>query len=85
MLDKIELIEIRLNEIDQELLRTDLGYQAFADLGKERSEIEPVVLKGREYRSALQELEDARMMADGDDPELVELAELEIPDIDGKL
>ena len=50
MLEKIENIEKRLHKIDEKLLVVGNNYQIIADLGRERSEIEPVVEKGQEYR-----------------------------------
>jgi peptide chain release factor 1 len=85
MLDKIEIIEQRLKEIDEALLEVGLDYQQVAVLGKERAEIEPVVLKGQEYRQYLAELEEARLLAGEDDPEIAELATLEISDLEAQI
>ncbi len=85
MLEKIENIEKRLVEIDREYLDVGDDYQKIADLGRERAEIEPLVIKGREYRQALEALEEAHQLADEDDPELVELAEMEIADLEPRI
>ncbi len=85
MLEKIENIEKRLVEIDREYLDVADDYQKIADLGRERAEIEPLVIKGREYRQALEALEEAHQLADEDDPELVELAEMEIADLEPRI
>ncbi len=85
MLEKIENIEKRLAEIDREYLDVGDDYQKIADLGRERAEIEPLVIKGREYRQALEALEEAHQLADEDDPELVELAEMEIADLEPRI
>ncbi len=81
MLEKIEIIENRLNEIDQELIEAGGDYERVALLGKERAEIEPVVEKGREYRQVLQELEEARQLQTVEDPEMAELATQEIEEL----
>ena len=82
MLEKVENIEKRLNAIDQELLTVSGNYQKIANLGRERSELEPVVMKGREYRQALTELNDARGLSQSDDADMVELAEMEIDELE---
>jgi peptide chain release factor 1 len=85
MLDKINIIEDRLLEIDQELNNVGGDYERAAELGKERAEIEPLVIKGREYRDALENLEHAQEFANGNDPELAEIAALEIAELEPKI
>jgi peptide chain release factor 1 len=84
MLDKINLIETRLHEIDEELT-AGVGYERIAELSRERAELEPLVLKGREYRQALENLEQARELANSDDPEMADLAALEIEELEPKI
>ncbi|MBN1231134.1 MAG: peptide chain release factor 1 [Anaerolineales bacterium] len=78
MLDKIKGIEDRYTEINKELESVGSDYQRAADLGREKSDIEEIVQKGEEFRQALEELDDARVMAEDDDPEMAELAKFEI-------
>ncbi|HLF89694.1 MAG TPA: peptide chain release factor 1 [Anaerolineales bacterium] len=85
MLDKIKIIEVRLEEIDEELIQAGGDYERIAELGKERAEIEPLVLKGREYRQALENLQQARDLADSEEAEMAELAELEIEELEPKI
>jgi peptide chain release factor 1 len=85
MLDKIKIIETRLSEIDEELNHVGGNYERAAELGKERSEIEPLVVKGREYRQAIENLAQARELANGNDPEMAELAALEIEELEPKV
>ena len=49
MLNTIQSLEKRYQEINQQLTETHDDYQEIADLAKERSDLEPVVNKGREY------------------------------------
>lgn len=84
MLEKIKGIENRLLEIDQELASLGGDYERMARLSKERAEIEPLVIKGREYRQALENLAQARELANSDDPEMAELAALEIAELEPK-
>ena len=85
MLDKIKMIEDRLREIDEQLIQAGGDYEQIAELGKERAEIEPLVLKGREYRQALENLQQARDLADNEEAEMAELAALEIEELEPKI
>jgi len=85
MLDKIKIIEDRLHEIDEELNNVGGDYERAAELGKERSEIEPLVHKGREYRTALENLEQAQELLNGEDADMAELAALEIEELEPKI
>lgn len=82
MLDKIKIIEERLQIIDEELANAGGDYEKIAQLGKERSEIEPLVQKGREYRQTLENLAQARELSNGDDAEMAELAALEVVELE---
>jgi peptide chain release factor 1 len=78
MLEKIKMIENRLKDIDEELIHAGGDYERIAELGKERAEIEPLVLRGQEYRQTLDNLEQARELANSEEAELAELAIIEI-------
>ncbi|MCB9134230.1 MAG: peptide chain release factor 1 [Anaerolineales bacterium] len=85
MLDKIQIIETRLHEIDEELAESGGDYEKIATLSRERSEIEPLVQKGREYRQALENLAQAQELVNGDDAEMADLAALEIEELEPKV
>ena len=57
-------------------------YQRAAELGIERAELEPIVLKSRQYRVVLESLDEARSLLVSDDEELRQLAEAEINDLE---
>jgi peptide chain release factor 1 len=58
-------------------------YQKAGDLNKERSELEQIVEKAREYRQALTRLEEAKaLVASEQDPEMHELAEMEVAELE---
>jgi peptide chain release factor 1 len=78
MLDKLAGIEARYLEINQLLLDVGDDYQRAAELNKERIDLEPLYNKAVEYRQALQQLEEAQLLKDGDDQDLRILAEAEI-------
>ena len=81
MLEKIEKIEERYEELLQLLMEVGEDYQRAMELGKERSELEPLVNKARQYRHSLVQLEEAQELRDSPDFELRELAETEIAEL----
>ncbi len=81
MLDKLALIEARYQEIDRLMEEVASDYQRVSELNKERLELEPVVLKARQYRQSLQRLEDARALQDSDDEDMRTLAAAEIEEL----
>jgi len=85
MLDKIAGIEERYEELNRLLMEVGDDYQRAAELGIERAELEPLVLKTREYRHRLAQLDEARELLEVDDDELRSLAESEISDIEPNL
>ncbi len=86
MLDKLAGIEKRFAEIEQELNAVGEDYKRAAALAKERAELEPIVQKAREYRQALQRLEEARLiLEEGEDQELRDLAKAEIEDLEPQI
>ena len=74
MLDRIESIEQRYQELGGLLEEAASDYQRAADLAKERAELEPIVTKAREYRKVLSQSDEARMLQETEDAELRELA-----------
>jgi peptide chain release factor 1 len=86
MLEKIAGIEERYEELTRQLMEVGNDYQKAADLNKERSDIEAIVEKGREYRETLKRLEEARALAENEqDAEMRELAEMEVAEIEPKI
>lgn len=81
MLDKINAIESRYNEINQLIEQNVDDYSKTNELLKERSDIEEIVEKGREYKAALQQLEEAKELTGGQDHDMAELAEMEIEEL----
>ena len=84
MLEKIAAIEARYNELTQLLSENVDDYQRIAALAKERSDIEQIVNKGREYRHLSEQLEEARSLLYSDDAMLRELAANDINEIEPK-
>ena len=70
MLEKISGIEQRYDEIYQELMIVGDDYERAADLGKERSDLDPIISKAKEYRQALENLEEAKEIRDSGDDDM---------------
>ena len=86
MLDKLAGIENRYGEINRLLLEVGGDYQRAAELNKERIDLEVIVEKTREYRRDLARLDEARnVIASEPDPEMRQLAESEIADLEPRL
>jgi len=70
----------RLHEIDHMMgdpaVATDAG--RLMELGRERSDIEPLVSAWSDYKTTGEQIEEARLMADDNDPEMAELAREEL-------
>jgi peptide chain release factor 1 len=82
MLDKIKGIEDRYAEINQLLMEVGDDYKRATELSKERSDIDPIIKKAIEYKQALSNLEDAKILSGDDDPEISELAQMEIAELE---
>jgi peptide chain release factor 1 len=84
MLDKLTGIETRYEELNR--LMSDPAqldnYAKVAEFAKERSSLEEIVTKFREYKDVLKNLADARALLDNE--EMKELAEAEIPGLEKK-
>ena len=86
MLDKLAGIENHYDEINRLLQEVGEDYQRAATLNKERIDLEPLVEKSREYRRDLGRLEEARQVLSAEqDPELQQLAQSEIEDLEPQL
>jgi peptide chain release factor 1 len=85
MLEKLAGIEERYDELNQLLMEVGDDYQRAAELGIERAELEPLVEKTHDYRQALKRLEEARTFQDSEDPEMRQLAESEISDLEPRI
>ena len=85
MLDKLKGIEDRYQEINQELLEVGDDYQRAAELSMERSDLESLVQKAKEYRDILVRIEEARSLVESDDEEMVELAKMELEELEPQI
>ncbi|HJW90529.1 MAG TPA: peptide chain release factor 1 [Anaerolineales bacterium] len=85
MLDKLVGIEVRYEELNRLLMEVGNDYLRAAELSMERAELEDLVAKAREYRAALEQIEEARALLETEDEELHQLAEAEIGELGPRL
>lgn len=81
MLEKLDLIESRYEEINRQLEAVGNDYKRAADLSRERSEMEKLISKSREYRHALIRQTEAQSLQDGEDVEMRQLAAAELEEV----
>ena len=86
MLDKLQGIEERYEQLGSELLEVGSDYQRAAEINKERVELEPLIAKAREYRQAVKSLEEAKaILMSEEDAELRALADADVADLGPKI
>jgi len=86
MLDKLQAIEERYEQLGSELLEVGSNYQRAAEINKERVDLEPIYLKVREYRQALKSLEEAKALIISEkDAELIALAKADVDELNPKI
>jgi peptide chain release factor 1 len=74
MLNKLTGIETRYETLTQSMAEAAADYARLSEFARERAEIEPAVLKFREYKKVRDGLDQARAMLDDSDTELREMA-----------
>lgn len=86
MLDKLQAIEDRFDQINAELADPTINYQRVAELNKERVDLEPIVEKARAYRQAMKNLDEAKqLIVTENDAELIALAKADVDDLTPKI
>ena len=85
MLEKLAAIEERYEELDRLLMEVGSDYQRAAELNIERTELEPIVTRARQYRQALNRLEEARALRHSEDEEFGLLAQAEIEELEPQI
>ncbi len=81
MLERLAALEERYNEVMRLMADPDViaDLPRYTELNREFHHLEPIVTAAREYRDVLVSLEEVQeIIADGDDADLVELAEAEV-------
>ena len=78
MIDRLNIIVSRYNEIQEELLKPEIlgDYSKMKTLSKEKSDLEEIVKKYDEYKETQKRIDDAKALIS--DPEMHDLAEMEL-------
>ncbi|MBK7452615.1 MAG: peptide chain release factor 1 [Anaerolineales bacterium] len=86
MLDKLQAIEERFEQLGSELLEVGGDYQRAGEINKERVDLEPIYVKVREYRQAVKSLEEAKaLIISENDSEMIALAKADVDDLNPKI
>lgn len=78
MLEKLQGIIERFEEIDQQLAAVGEDYTTAIELSKERADLEPLVVKARAYRETLEKIDETQALLDAEDEEMRAMAEMEL-------
>jgi peptide chain release factor 1 len=84
MLDKLAKVEERFNELTRWMARPEIAsdHVRLAECARERSELEPIVMRYREYLSIFAQMQEAQELLDEDDAEIIELARAELEELE---
>jgi peptide chain release factor 1 len=84
MLENLARIQERYQELTQAMATPEVAtdYVRLAKYGQERAELEPVVLRYREYEDVLKQIQEARELLEEEDAEIVELAQSELNELE---
>ena len=82
--DKLQPFINRYEEINNLLMAPDItnDIKRMTDLSKEQSNMQPIVIKAREYVKLMDDIDENKMMLD--DPELGDLAKEELKELEQK-
>jgi peptide chain release factor 1 len=84
MLENLARIQERYQELTRAMATSEVAtdYVKLAKHGQERAELEPVVLRYREYEDVLKQIQEARELLEEEDAEIVELAQSELNELE---
>lgn len=87
MLEKLKNIEKRFDELTEQMSDPDIisDMNKFREVGKERSKLEPIIDKYREYLKTHSDLAGAKELLESDDPEMKEMAQMEAEELEPKV
>jgi len=87
MFGKLEEIEVKYEELEQELAQPDIfnDQERYKKVSKAHADLGEVVTVFRRYKQFSQDLEDNRELLGDDDPDIQEMVKMEIAEIEGQL
>ena len=77
MLEKLNGIIDHFADIDKRLAEAGSDYQKIAELSKERSDLEPIVVAAKKYKNTLQKIQETEELQQSSDEEMRSMADLE--------
>ena len=82
--DQLTLIADRYDELDRLMADPEIiaDYTRLNELARERSDLDELVQTFRRYEEVAQEITESRLLLDDSDPEMQEMAELELADLE---
>ncbi|QLY40277.1 peptide chain release factor 1 [Hujiaoplasma nucleasis] len=85
--DRLEQIEERYTEIGKQMSNPEVAtdIKKVTELAKEYSKLEKTVVKYREYKQLLSQLDGLKEMSKETDPEIKEMAEMELEEINNRI
>lgn len=83
MLERLDAIEARYEEITEMMMDQEIvsDIKKVTELSKEQSSLEKTVEKYREYKQVLAEIADLKEMVKDSDPDIKEMAEMELAEL----
>jgi peptide chain release factor 1 len=88
MLEKIEIIKQRFDEVSDLIIQPDIisNQKRYIKISKEYKDLKKILDRGQLYKTLVYNIEEAQeIIADGSDPEMVEMAKIELEKAKGQL
>lgn len=86
MLEKLQAIEDKFDQLGRELLEVGMDYKRAAEINKERVGLETIIQAAKKYRLALNNLSEAKTLFETEtDEELVALAKADMDDLEPRI
>ena len=88
MLEKIEIIKQRFDEVSDLIIQPDIisDQKHYVKISKEYKDLKEILDRGQLYKTIICNIEEAQeIIADGSDPEMVEMAKIELEEAKGQL
>ena len=88
MLEKIEIIKQRFDEVSDLIIQPDIisDQKRYVKISKEYKDLKKILDRGQLYKTLVSNIEEAQeIIADDSDPEMVEMAKIELEDAKGQL
>ena len=81
MIDKLRIVKQRFDEVSDLIIQPDIisDQKRYVELNKEYKDLKKIVDKGTEYEEVIANRDEAKeIIADGSDPEMVEMAKMQL-------